>query len=93
MYVRAWTRAGNEAAYVMPAASRDERYWIREQVFGPLIACGIDLYFFENPYYSLRRGGRGPSAITVADHGLMALGMVLVARALLEHLRRRGTTV
>ena len=38
MYVRAWTRAGNEAAYVMPAASRDQPYWIREQVFGPLMS-------------------------------------------------------
>ena len=87
VYVRAWTRAGNEAACVMPAASRDEGYWVREQVFGPLIARGTDLYLLENPYYGLRRDGRGPSAITVADHGLMSLGMVLEARALLEYLR------
>jgi len=89
VHVREWSRAGNEAACVMLAASRDEGYWIRERVFGPLTVRGIDLYFLENPYYGLRRNGRGPSEITVADHGLMALGMVLEARALLEYLRSR----
>jgi len=86
-HVRAWSQADNPAACVMLAASRDEGYWIREQVFGPLTARSIDLYFLENPYYGLRRDGRGPSDITVADHGLMALGMVLEARALLQHLK------
>ena len=71
----------------MLAASRDEGYWIREQVFLPLTARGIDLFLLESPYYGLRRDGRGPSEITVADHGLMALGMVLEARALLSHLQ------
>jgi pimeloyl-ACP methyl ester carboxylesterase len=71
----------------MLAASRDEGFAIRERVFGPLVARGIDLYFLENPFYGLRRDARGPSDITVADHGLMALGMVLEARVLLEHLR------
>jgi len=87
VHVRARTRAGNQTGCVMLAASRDEGYWIREQVFGPLTARGIDLYFLENPYYGLRRDGRGPADITVADHGLMALGMVLEARALLDYLR------
>jgi len=89
VHVREWSRTGNETACVMLAASRDEGYWIRERVFGPLTERGIDLYFLENPYYGLRRNGRGPSEITVADHGLMALGMVLEARALLEYLRPR----
>jgi len=87
VHVRAWTREGNKAACVMLAASRDEGYWIREQVFRPLTRRGIDLYLVENPYYGLRRDGRGPSDITVSDHGLMALAMVLEARALLEHLQ------
>lgn len=86
-HVRAWTRAGNVAACVVLAASRDEGYRVREWVFGPLTERGIDLYFLENPYYGLRRNGRGPSDITVADHGLMALGMVLEARALLTSLK------
>jgi hypothetical protein len=71
----------------MLAASRDEGYWIRERVFGSLVSRGIDLYLLENPYYGLRRDGRGPSDITVADHGLMALGTVIEARALLDSLR------
>ena len=87
VHVRKWSREGNEAACVMLAASRDEGYWIRERVFGPLTGRGIDLYLVENPYYGLRRDGRGPSDITVSDHGLMALGMVLEARGLLDHLR------
>jgi pimeloyl-ACP methyl ester carboxylesterase len=89
VHVRAWIRAGNEAACVMLAASRDEGYWVRERVLGPLTARGIDLYFLENPYYGMRRDGRGPSDITVADHGLMALAMVLEARALLQNLQPR----
>jgi hypothetical protein len=89
VHVRALTRAGNLVACVMLAASRDEGYWIRERVFGSLTARGIDLYLIENPYYGLRRDGRGPSDITVSDHGLMALAMVLEARALLSYLRSR----
>ena len=89
VHVRAWSREGSDAACVMLAASRDEGYWIRERVFGPLTGRGIDLYLLENPYYGLRRDGRGPSDITVSDHGLMALAMVLEARALLHHLRNQ----
>jgi pimeloyl-ACP methyl ester carboxylesterase len=89
VHLRAWKREGNEAACVMLAASRDEGYSIRERVFGPLTGRGIDLYLVENPFYGLRRDGRGPSDITVSDHGLMALGMVLEARALLDYLRAR----
>ena len=88
-HVRAWSRDGNATACVILAASRDEGYRVRERVFGALTKGGIDLYFPENPYYGLRRIGRGPSDITVADHGLMALGMVLEARALLKFLRPR----
>ncbi len=88
-HLRAWRRAGNPAACVVLAASRDEGYWIREQVFLPLTSRGIDLFLLESPYYGLRRDGRSPSEITVADHGLMALGMVLEARALLDHLKPR----
>ena len=86
-HVRAWTRTGNRAACVILAASRDEGYQVRERVFGPLTRRGIDLYFMENPFYGLRRTRGGPSLITVSDHGLMVLGMVWEARALLEHLR------
>jgi len=86
-HVRAWTRDGNRTAVVILAASRDEGYQVRERVFGPLIRRGLDLYFMENPFYGLRRTRGGPALITVSDHGLMVLGMVLEARALLEHLR------
>jgi len=86
-HVRSWTRAGNRAACVILAASRDEGYQVRERVFGQLVRRGIDLYFMENPFYGLRRTRGGPSLITVSDHGLMVLGMVWEARALLEHLR------
>jgi pimeloyl-ACP methyl ester carboxylesterase len=86
-HVRSWSSAGNETACVVLAASRDEGYWIRERAFGALCARGIDLYFLENPFYGLRRNGRGPADISVADHGLMALGMVREARALLEYLK------
>jgi len=85
-HVRAWTREGNRAACVILAASRDEGYQVRERVFGLLVRRGIDLYFMENPFYGLRRTRGGPSLITVSDHGLMVLGMVWEARALLEHL-------
>jgi pimeloyl-ACP methyl ester carboxylesterase len=89
VHIRAWSRQGNATACVMLAASRDEGFSIRERVFGPLIGRGIDLYLLENPFYGLRRVGRGPSDITVSDHGLMALAMVLEARGLLQRLRAR----
>ncbi len=89
VHLRAWTREGNRAACVLLAASRDEGYWIRERVFGSLTRRGIDLYLVENPYYGLRRDARRPSDITVSDHGMMALGMVLEARALLDFLKPR----
>ena len=88
-HVREWSQPGNETACVVLAASRDEGYWIREHVFLPLTARGIDLFLLESPFYGLRRDGRGPSEITVADHGLIALGMVLEARALLVYLKPR----
>ncbi len=86
VHVRAWTRAEPMAACVILAASRDEGFRAREHVFGGLVARGLDLYFLENPFYGSRRTPQGPLRITVSDHGLMALGMVLEARALLEHL-------
>jgi hypothetical protein len=86
-HVRSWMQAGNRAACVILAASRDEGYQVRQRVFGPLTRRGIDLYFMENPFYGLRRTRGGPSLITVSDHGLMVLGMVWEARALLEYLR------
>ena len=89
VHVRAWLRSGNRAACVILAASRDEGYQPREHVFGPLIARGLDLYFLVSPFYGRRRVPGGPSLITVSDHGLMALGMVLEARALLESLSER----
>lgn len=89
VHVRAWLREGNRAACVILAASRDEGYQPREHVFGPLIARGLDLYFLVSPFYGRRRGPGGPSLITVSDHGLMALGMGLEARALLENLGER----
>jgi len=86
VHVRARLREGNRTACVILAASRDEGYQPREHVFGSLSAQGIDLYFLVNPFYGRRRMPGGPSLITVSDHGLMVLGMVLEARALLEHL-------
>jgi len=88
-HFRYWTRTGNRAACVILAASRDEGYQVRERVFGPLVRRGIDICFMENPFYGLRRTRGGPSLITVSDHGLMVLGMVWEARALLEYLRDR----
>ena len=89
VHVRAWVREGNRTACVLLAASRDEHYQPREHVFGPLIARGLDLYFLVSPFYGRRRLPGGPSLITVSDHGLMALGMVLEARGLLESLREQ----
>jgi Alpha/beta hydrolase domain containing 18 len=89
VHVRAWLREGNLAACVILAASRDEGYQPREHVFGPLVGQGLDLYFLVSPFYGRRRVPGGPSRITVSDHGLMALGMVQEARALLENLSQR----
>jgi pimeloyl-ACP methyl ester carboxylesterase len=86
VHVRAWLRQGNRNACVILAGSHDEGYWVREQVFGALSARGLDLYLVENPFYGRRRTAGGPSAITVSDQALMALGMVLEARALLAYL-------
>jgi pimeloyl-ACP methyl ester carboxylesterase len=89
VHVRAWTRAEHIAACVILAASRDQGFRLREHIFGGLIARGLDLYFLENPFYGSRRMPEGLSRMTVSDHGLMALGMVLEARAMLEHLHTR----
>jgi surface antigen len=88
VHVRSRLREGNGAACVILAGSRDEGYGPREHVFGPLVARGLDLYFLVSPFYGRRRVPGGPSVITVSDHGLMVLGMVLEARALLENLRQ-----
>lgn len=88
-HVRCWARAKNEAACVILAASRDEGYRVRERLFGPLTERGIDLFLLENPFYGLRRNGRGPADITVAEHCLMARGTVQEARALLTCLKPR----
>jgi pimeloyl-ACP methyl ester carboxylesterase len=85
--VRTWTGVGHEAACIFLAASRDEGFRLREHVFGGLSARRFDLYFLENPFYGARRTPQGPSQMTVSDQGLMALGMVLEARALVENLR------
>jgi len=87
VHLRVWTREGNRDAGVVLAGSHDEGYGIRERVFGSLVNRGIDLYFLENPYYGVRRIPGGLSALTVSDQALMALGMVLEARALLGCLR------
>jgi pimeloyl-ACP methyl ester carboxylesterase len=86
VHVRAWSRPGNKNACVVLAGSHDEGYFVRERVFGSLVVRGMDLYLIENPFYGRRRTVGGPSFITVSDQALMALGMVLEARALLTHL-------
>ncbi len=90
VHLRSWTRPGNDSACVILAGSRDEGYMVRERVFGSLVNRGLDLYFLENPYYGRRRAGDIPPHVTVSDHGLLALGMVLEARAVLGYLRDRG---
>ncbi len=87
VHLRSWTREGNADASVILAGSHDEGYRIRERVFGSLVERGIDLYFLENPYYGVRRIPGGLAALKVSDQALMALGMVLEARALLTCLR------
>jgi len=89
VHVRTWTGVGHEATCIFLAASRDEGFRLREHVFGGLSARRVDLYFLENPFYGTRRTSQGPSHMTVSDQGLMALGMVLEARALVESLRSR----
>jgi len=89
VHLRSWLRDENQSACVILAGSRDEGYLLREHVFGSLASRGIDLYFTENPYYGLRRMAGGLSAIKVSDQAMMALGMVLEARALVTWLRGR----
>lgn len=86
VHLRAWSREGNRCACVVLAGSHDEGYFVRERVFGSLLARGLDLYLVENPFYGRRRTPGGLSLITVSDQALMALGMVLEARALLTQL-------
>lgn len=93
VHLRAWTREENRNACVILAGSHDEGYGIRERVFGSLVDRGIDLYFLENPYYGVRRIPGGISALKVSDQALMALGMVLEARALLGSLRPQYTNL
>ena len=87
VHVRAWSQAGNTAACVILAASRDEGYKMRERIFGALVNQGLDLYFPENPFYGLRRTTPSASLATFSDQALMNLGMVWEARALVEYLR------
>ncbi len=85
--LRALTRSGNRMACVLLAGSHDEGYRIRERVFGSLVSRGIDLYLLENPYYGVRRIPGGLAAIKVSDQAMMAMAMVMEARALLGWLR------
>ena len=87
VHVRAWTKAGNAAACVILAASRDEGYKTRERVFKSLVYRGLDLYLLENPFYGRRRTSSSASLDTFSDHVLMNLGSVWEARALLDYLR------
>lgn len=87
VHIRAWSKTGNSAACVILAASRDEGYKTRENVFGSLVARGLDLYLLENPFYGRRRTSSSASLATFSDHVLMNLGSVWETRALLEYLR------
>lgn len=87
VHLRWCSGAGNSAACVILAASRDEGYKTRERVFRSLVSRGIDLYFLENPFYGRRRTSSSPSLETFSDHVLMNLASVCEARALLEYLR------
>jgi hypothetical protein len=87
VHLRSSTRPGNRSACVLLAGSRDEGYRIRERVFGSLVNSGIDLYLLENPYYGVRRIPGGIAAIKVSDQAMMAVAMVMEARALLGCLR------
>jgi len=87
VHVRAWSQAGNTAACVILAASRDEGYKMREHIFGALLTHGLDLYLPENPFYGLRRTTSSACLATFSDQALMNLGMVWESRALVEYLR------
>jgi hypothetical protein len=87
VHVRTWSQAGNTAACVILAASRDEGYKMRERIFAALVSQGLDLYLPENPFYGLRGTTSSASLDTFSKHVLMNLGMVWEARALLEYLR------
>lgn len=86
-HLRAITCPANRTACVLLAGSHDEGYRIRERVFGSLVNRGVDLYLLENPYYGVRRIPGGVAAIKVSDQAMMAVAMVLEARALLGWLR------
>jgi alpha/beta hydrolase family protein len=87
VHLRALTRPENRMACVLLAGSHDEGYRIRERVFGSLVHRGVDLYLLQNPYYGVRRISGGVAAIKVSDQAMMAVGMVVEARALLGSLR------
>lgn len=83
VHLRAWTHPANRSACVVLAGSHDEGYRVRERVFGSLVNLGVDLYLLENPYYGVRRIPGGIAAIKVSDQAMMAVAMVMEARALL----------
>jgi len=87
VHVRAWSAAGNSAACVILAASRDEGYKTRERVFRSLVSRGLDLYLVENPFYGRRRISTSACLETFSDQVIMNLASVWEARALLEYLR------
>jgi hypothetical protein len=87
VHLRSLIRPENRMACVLLAGSRDEGYRIRERVFGSLVDAGIDLYLLENPYYGVRRIPGGIAAIKVSDQAMMAMAMVMEARAVLGWLR------
>ena len=84
--------APSRTACVILAGSREEGFALRESVYGPLVAEGIDLVLLENPFYGSRRprGQDGANLRTVAEHGLMNMAIVAEAHALLEALRAQG---
>lgn len=89
VHVHALTRPENRMACVLLAGSHDEGYRIRERVFGSLVSRGVNLYLLENPYYGVRRIPGGVAAIKVSDQAMMAVAMVMEARALLGLLKAR----
>lgn len=70
------------------AGAREEGFGLREWIWGPLVEEGYELYFFELPFYGLRRreGQRSASVLTVSDHLLLNEAMILESRALLSRL-------
>ncbi|WP_394842018.1 alpha/beta hydrolase family protein [Pendulispora brunnea] len=86
------TGSKRRTACVLLAGSREEGFALRESIYGPLTADGIDLVLLENPFYGLRRppGQDGANLRTVAEHALMNIAIVAEAHALLEALRAEG---